>query len=265
HLYRAFAYDTGVWNEIEKMADKPGALLGEIVLNGLMFKYLGNANANFEKYFEKGLETVARRNVLARLGAAAADGEGSLLFDKAVVEEAAALRNNLGVKALKFGTGLAYESVKFQQWEFYMQAGRLALAGDKDAISHAAKIALSPKSLAHSFLFLFGLKTAELGKMPVTEKIERFTKEAIYGKDFDKPLLDVMVGMEGAGKDLNAYLETGKGNPAEILKNYESVLRDLGDVVEKMPHASVGKDFIDAYKRMVSEAGLLKRGLVLFD
>jgi hypothetical protein len=262
HIYRAPFYGT---KELGKLASLDFA--GELVMNAAMFKYLGKAMETFDKYFEKGLEVVARRNVAARLSTAitVTSGAGAESgMAKAVAEEMDALRRTLGIKMGKTAGSFVYEGVKFQQWDFYVTAGRLAMRGDKNPIGGALTQSTSVKSLTHSFAFLFMLKAGGALQESLTVKMHEGMKDLLLGPDFGKYMEGLNERIEGLRSGLEHYVETGKGNPGELLKLYETSLLEQEAVLKKIPAGYRNEALVELNKALLGEVHGFKVSSTLF-
>lgn len=234
HIYRSPFYGT---KELGKLASLDFA--GELVMNAAMFKYLGKAMETFEKYFEKGLEVASRGNMEV-------------------------LRKSLGIKIGKAMGAFAYEGIKFQQWDFYVTAGRLALKGEKDPIGRALSLSTSVKSLTHSFAFLFMLKAGGALQEPLTVKIHEGMKDLLLGPEFEAYFKGLNERIEGLRAGLEHFAETGKGNPSELLKLYEQSLLEQEAVLKKLPAGYRNEALVERNKALLGELFGFKVASTLF-
>lgn len=204
----------------------------EIGLNTGMFSYMNRAMARFEKVFEKGLEFVARRNLVKSLGRALVEEDSALLSS-----EVNALREGAGVQLAKTAGGFAYEAVKFQQWGFYVDVGRRTLAGDSSPIENALKSTASGDAFLHNAQFLLGLKMAHVLATPVLGPAYEAVHGWAMGKTVERSLKSIDADIQGLQEQMDDVFVSGKGDLSKIASQLDDRLRMREELIGQIPEA----------------------------
>jgi hypothetical protein len=203
-----------------------------------MFGYMNRAMARFEKVFEKGLEIVARRNLVKSLGRALVEEDTAL-----VTSEVAALREGAGVQLAKGAAGFAYEAVKFQQWGFYVEVGRRTLAGDSAPIENALKNTLSGDVFLHNAQFLLGLKMAHLVATPLLSPAYEAIQNWAMGKSVERALKAIDADIQGLQGQMDDFFVSRKGDLSKIASQLDDRLRMREELISQVPEEFQNEHF----------------------
>ncbi|HSA59086.1 MAG TPA: hypothetical protein VLJ37_05310 [bacterium] len=171
-----------------------GEFAFDTAVTGFMFKYIETAMARFGRYFEKGMEAVARRRGVAP----------------------DALRESFWGRATERLSGTAYEAFKFQQFQFYVMAGRLAAKGDPQFEERAFRAAFSGTSALYGLKFLVGIKLFSKVTIPAFRPLLTGIGDAARGRAVVRELGKIETEERALQARFDRFLGEGEGDPSKI-------------------------------------------------
>ncbi|HSA59846.1 MAG TPA: hypothetical protein VLJ37_09200 [bacterium] len=202
------------WGKIrEKPWSSAGGFAVETAITALMFKYIEIAMARFGRYFDMGLEAVAR------LRGVPAD----------------TLRESFVSRATERLSGTAYETLKFQQFQYYVTAGRLAAKGDPNFEKKAFREAFSGRSLWEGLKFLVGIKLFNGVAMPALNPALEGVGNAARGLAVSRELKKLEAQEKTLKDRFERFLGEGEGDPAAIESDIRSFLISKRDFLRAIP------------------------------